>query len=241
MKAESNLLNLQLTMRLFLPFFLLVASINLFAQDNATIKEINELVGPSFQFHINNTINCGFFNNGKQNNKCGCYYEEEKRIIVIARSINEKSCNYKVFVFKPTKYDLKMIDSSTSFCFIKGCNVEVRNDTITLNSLIHNAGYSFIYKFDAIHQKYFLRSVKFFEVTYGKSMENFLQEEKTYDVIKQLLAFRTIHKLPKGSSFKKKVINKPLPNNFKKEMSAFIDPNEENDASLIYNNIFDTN
>ncbi len=95
-------------MRLFLPIFLLFFANVLFAQDSATLKEINELIGPKFHFDTA-TQHYGF----------NLYLKDEVNdnfiINVHDTGFDRSNELNKIFVLKKVNSHLCIIDSSSTF------------------------------------------------------------------------------------------------------------------------------
>jgi len=216
----------------------------IYSQNAATLREVNTVIGPKYKVSIIDAINCGFFDNNTQNQQCAPIKKVDldkdgfKEIIVVAHN-PLGGCPNKIFILKKINAKFQIIDSSSSFCFIKGTNVEIKHDTIVLNSLIHYAGYSFIYKYNIKFHKYFLCKLKYFEIEVNNKYSN--EFEQTYSLDKHLLFLRSefaIYQNSLNDKTKKRLIKKYLSLDFPKEMSNFIDPYRDNNEKKIYNKIF---
>ncbi len=145
-------------MRLFLPIFLLIATNALFAQDSATINEINELVGPKFYFDTaNNDYGDDFYVIDKSNNN----------LIVSAwdTGIDNTRPLKKIFVLRMSDKKLAIIDTSSTFEVDgRGPDVHINTDTIIIDHGCHGCSDWNTYKFNKEEQKYLLVSLKYVEV-----------------------------------------------------------------------------
>src|SRR4051812_33290404 len=108
----------------------------LFAQNEATIKEINQLIGPDFYF---DTSNNGFGDDFYVEQK-----GDEQNIILIAwlKETDSTEPVGKIFVLERVNNTLRIIDSSARYIRDgRGPSLSVSNDTIELDHDFHGGYY----------------------------------------------------------------------------------------------------
>lgn len=233
-KFEMLLLNydiLKFMRRIFL-FALLLISKLIFAQDTATIKEINKLIGPEFKFR--NEIDFSDDNYFAWENA-----NENILVVNSHKRNNDGDLEFeKIFVFSKNKNQFQLIDSSSRFERDgKGPSISFSKDTIALEHNHHGGGYNLIYKFNSVSKKYFLTEIKNHQGGYNK--DHFIKTEQVYDVIAQKLFYKREEQLVDGwktIKTEKKVIEIAPPKNFKIKLSEFLDP--ELYAEKVYDKIF---
>ncbi len=204
-------------MRLFLPIFLLFVGNILFAQDSATIKEINALVGPKFHFDTtDNNYGDDFFAIDKRNNN----------IIVTTwdTGINNIQPLKKIFVLRMVGNKLIIIDTSSTLEFEgRGLEVWVKHDTLELYSSHHGGTNKSVYKFNKKKKKYLLIGLQNSEVLktsiHGYNDVTIGVRKEYYNVNKQELIIEVWDDETKIISGK--IIKKPLPKNFIPELAHY--------------------
>ncbi len=207
-------------MRLFLPIFLLITSNVSFAQDSATIKEINELVGPKFHFDIaNNGYGDDFFIIDKSNNNL--------IVSVWDTGIDNRNPLKKIFVLRMVGKKLTIIDTSSTFEVDgRGPDVHIHTDTIIIDHGCHGCSDWNTYKFNKEKQKYLLVSLKYVQLIKSSNpLYNNLAigvRKEYYNVNKQELTIKVWND-DETKIKSKKIIEKPLPKDFIPDLAHYID------------------
>lgn len=230
-KFEMLLLNydiLKFMRRIFL-FALLLISKLIFAQDTATIKEINKLIGPEFKFSKDSVWDDDFYV-VKENT--------EKFYAINSHKESNGELEYeKVFVFTKENNKLIIVDTSTKFERDgRGPHLTFSNDTLFIEHSYHHGFYTLCFKFNFRIRKYKLMTIETENVLHENKKENNVPtgtEIQSYDVSKQELVIKKFNDNDKLIKIRK--IKKEFPRALIPDLAHFVDPIDENIYDKIWN------